>query len=125
NGFGVENDITYDLKDVNEVVDKISSETLVNNRKKDDKQLNDRFDKVLKKENLKHAWPTRKGLIESKEVLNIGCYQDGISVKRNEMLKEYLEPVKNDNSDSQFDLSRLSINMESILEGSTKIGERG
>ncbi|KAF0555794.1 hypothetical protein F8M41_016785 [Gigaspora margarita] len=51
-GSGVENDTTYDLKDANEVVD---SETLVDNREEDDKQLNDGFDKVLKKEGLECA----------------------------------------------------------------------
>ncbi|CAG8844651.1 16652_t:CDS:2, partial [Gigaspora margarita] len=51
--------------------------------------------------------PTRPGLTKSKKALNIGCYQDGISVKRNKMLKGHSRPVKYDDSNGQFDPSRL------------------
>ncbi|KAF0536087.1 hypothetical protein F8M41_009349 [Gigaspora margarita] len=129
------------LKDANEVVD---SETLVDNREEDDKQLNDGFDKVLEKEDLERAcevwakkvrefrgpvaWnkeekkgPTRKGLAESKEASDIGCYQDGIGVKRNETFEGYLEPVNNDDSDANSIPVDYVVKMESVLKKPTKI----
>ncbi|CAG8832622.1 42775_t:CDS:2, partial [Gigaspora margarita] len=75
NRTGIEKDTMYNLKDANEVkkvVNKILSKMLVDNREEDSKQLNDRFDKALKKEDLEHAWPTRSGLAKSEEASNIG-----------------------------------------------------
>ncbi|CAG8854827.1 33780_t:CDS:2, partial [Gigaspora margarita] len=52
---------------------------------------------------------TRMGPAEPKEASNTSCYQNGISLKKNEMLKG---PVKNDDSNSQFGLVELCCQYE-------------
>ncbi|CAG8810935.1 34297_t:CDS:2, partial [Gigaspora margarita] len=82
-----------------EELDKSNQEMLVEDKSERNKGNDE--GKLENKEETKG--PTRPGLAKSKEASNVGCYQDGISIKRNKMLKEHSRHVKCDDSDSQFD----------------------